>query len=68
VLYTGVVVVVVVVVVFLGFRDKPWMYYSLAGLLYGLIWTFQIQPQDASAPADASRTPVAEVGTLWARK
>jgi hypothetical protein len=57
-------VVVVVVVVFLGFRDKPRMYYSLAGLLYRPIWTFQVRPLDASAPADVSRTPVAEVGTL----
>jgi hypothetical protein len=49
--------VVVVVVVFLGFRDKPRMYYSLAGLLYRSIWTFQIRPLDDSAPADVSRTP-----------
>jgi hypothetical protein len=56
------------VVVFLGFRDKPRMYYSLAGLLYRPILTFQVRPPDASAPADASRTLVAEVGTLWAGK
>jgi hypothetical protein len=55
-------------VVFLGFRDKPRMYYSLAGLLYRSIWTFQVRPPDASTPADASRTPVAEVETLWAGK
>jgi hypothetical protein len=56
-----VVVVVVVVVVFLGFRDKPRMYYSLAGLLYCPIWTFQVGPLDASAPADVSRTPCLHV-------
>jgi hypothetical protein len=55
------VVVVVVVVVFLGFRDKPRMYYSLAGLLYRPIWTFQVRPLDAYTPADASRTPVAKL-------
>jgi hypothetical protein len=60
--------VVGVVVVFLGFRDKPRMYYSRAGLLYRPILTFQVRPLDASTPADVSRTPVAEVGTLWARK
>jgi hypothetical protein len=49
--------VVVVIIVFLGFRDKPRMYYSLAGLLYRPIWTFQVRPPDASAPADVSRTP-----------
>jgi hypothetical protein len=48
---------VVVIVVFLGFRDKPRMYYSLAGLLYRPIWTFQVGPPDASAPVDVSRTP-----------
>jgi hypothetical protein len=53
----------VVVVVFLGFRGKPRMYCSLAGLLYRPIWTFQLWRLDASAPADAPRTPVAEVGT-----
>jgi hypothetical protein len=45
------------VVVFLGFRDKPRRYYSLAGLLYRPIWMFQFRPLDASAPADVSRTP-----------
>jgi hypothetical protein len=45
------------VVVFLGFRDKPRMHYSLAGLLYRPIWTFQVRTPDASAPADVSRTP-----------
>jgi hypothetical protein len=45
------------VVVCFGFRDKPRMYYSLAGLLYRPIWTFQVGPPDASAPADVSRTP-----------
>jgi hypothetical protein len=47
----------VVVVVFLGFLDKPRMYYNLAGLLYRPIWTFQVGPPDASTPADVSRTP-----------
>jgi hypothetical protein len=64
---------VVVVVVFLGFRDKPRTYHSVAGLLYRPIWTFQVRPLNASAPADVSRTPclrtpVAEAGTLWVGK
>jgi hypothetical protein len=52
-----VIALVVVVVVFLGFRDKPRMSYSLAGLLYRPIWTFQVRPPNASAPADVFRTP-----------
>jgi hypothetical protein len=42
----------------LGVRGKPRMYYSLAGLLYRPLWTFQLWPLDDSAPTDASRTPL----------
>jgi hypothetical protein len=59
---------VLLFVVFLGFRDKPRMNYRLDGLLYRPIWTFQVRPPDASTLAEASRTLVAEVGTLWAGK
>jgi hypothetical protein len=34
-----------------------------AGLLYRLLWTFQLWPPDAPAPTDAFRTLAAEVGT-----
>jgi hypothetical protein len=43
-----------VLFVSMGVRGKPRMY---------LLWTFQLWPPDASAPTDASRTLVAEVGT-----
>jgi hypothetical protein len=53
-----------------GVRGKPRMYLSLAGLLYSLLWTFQLWPPDSSAPTDASyrRVPHSSGGSwnLWA--
>jgi hypothetical protein len=38
-----------------------------AGLLYRLLWTFQLWPPDAPAPTDAFRTLAAKVGTYGRR-
>jgi hypothetical protein len=38
-----------------------------AGLLYRLLWTFQLWPPDAPAPTDAFCTLAAEVGTYGRR-
>jgi hypothetical protein len=47
----------------MGFRGKPRMYFSLAGLLYHPLCTFQLRPPHAPAPTNAFRTPAEEVGT-----
>jgi hypothetical protein len=53
---------IIVVVVSMGFRDKPRMYFSLAGFLYRPLWTFQLWPLDASAPTALRRRKVELMG------
>jgi hypothetical protein len=55
---------------FVFFCGRPWQAAGVlqpAGLLYCPLWTFQLWPQDAPAPTDASRALAAEVGTYGRR-